>query len=205
MDQVGVTVVMIPMGYMAKRVVPLPEVMKFPGVKDIYSVSNCVNDDFFNYTDSWRHNGYWVFDRPEIIVELSKENQVDLAVTTLFFYEVYEQEFVYDVGRKCGVWRKTSPDRHGTPVNVKVPDSKRLEGFDIVTVWVENSPDMEHSPLSCNGIAEDVSVNEHCLIETLEAAKAAIDEGMFHGGEPGALRIVAVYTVEWPAEAGGAP
>jgi hypothetical protein len=58
---------MIPVGYLAKRVVPKPDILKAPQVVDIYSISNCMNDDFADYIGYWKHNGYWLFDSPEII------------------------------------------------------------------------------------------------------------------------------------------
>jgi hypothetical protein len=183
---------MIALGYMAKRIVPSPVSLKAPNVKDIYSVSDCVNDNFFEgYVNAWRHNGFWLFDRPEIIVELAVAHAIDLSGMTLFFYEGFEQEF------DGSEWSEIRGNRFQLPVDVVLPATKRLEGFDVVTVWAENSPDFEHSPLSCNGIAEDVRVNVHCLFDTMDEAKNAVDAGVFVGAEPGKLRMIAVYTVNW--------
>jgi len=62
-------------------------------VLDVYSVSNCVNDDFADYIKYWKHNGYWLFDSPEIIQTVARENSIQLAGTLLFYYEVFEKEF----------------------------------------------------------------------------------------------------------------
>jgi hypothetical protein len=73
------------MGYMAKRVVPSPEFLSgIAGIVDVYSVSSCVNDDFADFVDFWKHNGYWFFDRPEIIRDLAQKNAIDLSGTKLF-------------------------------------------------------------------------------------------------------------------------
>lgn len=56
---------MLPAGYMSKRVVRKPGWLKANGVDDIYSVSGCVSKDFADYITSWKHNGYWFFDSPE--------------------------------------------------------------------------------------------------------------------------------------------
>jgi hypothetical protein len=54
----------------------------------------------------------------------------------------------------------------------------------------------QHSPLSCNGIAATLSVNTHCLFETLEEAKEAIEGGNFNRCEPGVYKIYAVHLVQ---------
>ena len=48
---------------------------------------------FDDYVDYWKHNGFWLFDSPEIIHNLAQENSINLAGTMLFYYEVYEKEF----------------------------------------------------------------------------------------------------------------
>ncbi|MBK8274614.1 MAG: hypothetical protein IPP12_15835 [Nitrospira sp.] len=39
-------------------------------------------------------NGYWLFESPDIIEQIAQEHGIELASTTMFYYEVYEQ--VYD-------------------------------------------------------------------------------------------------------------
>jgi len=84
---------MIPPGYMAKRVVPRPDWLKANGVEDIYSVSGCLSKDFADYIKFWKHNGYWLFDSPNVIEQLAREQSFHLTGTTMFYYEVHEQEF----------------------------------------------------------------------------------------------------------------
>jgi hypothetical protein len=185
---------MIPAGYMAKRICKPPEAIGLPAhIVDIYSVSACVNDNFADFINSWKHNDFWFFDSPSLIHEVAKEQLVDVAGTHLFYYEVWEQEFAKEVG-----WRELTPSKFGLGVNPVVPATRRLEGYDVISTWVENSRDPEHSPLSCNGLAKEIQTNAHCLFGSLDQAKASIDRGEFEGGEPGTLRIVAVYSVQWP-------
>ncbi len=179
---------MIPVGYMAKRICEKPECFKAPRVVDIYSVSADMNDDFADYIEFWKHNGFWLFDSPEIIREVAKENSIDLGGTSLFYYEAHNLEFD---GEK---WKPFAPVA-SIKTNIKPPLKKRLEGFDIVTFSVGNSP--ECSPLSCNGLAGEIPTNSHCLIESFEFAKSCLDSGKFANGEPGPYRIFAVYSVDW--------
>jgi hypothetical protein len=183
---------MIPVGYMAKRICKKPECFNMPGVVDIYSVASDVNDDFADYIQFWKHNGFWFFDSPEIIRDVAKENSIDLSGTSLFYYEAHESEFD---GQK---WRPFAPEA-SIATNVEVPSATTLEGFDVVTFYAGNSA--ECSPLSCNGLGEEIATNAHCLLESFEMAESCLNSGKFANGEPGPYRIFAVYSlgsVEWP-------
>jgi hypothetical protein len=188
---------MIPVGYMAKRT-QVPPGLDLPQIRDVHSVSNCVNDDFADFVNYWKHNGWWFFDSPDVIQALAREHSIDLGGTHLFYYEVYELEY------HKGLWRPFSPwdDSWSHTGGVVIPAHKVLEGYDVVTFWVENSPAPEHSPLSCNGLAKTIPTNSHCLLATFEEAQNAVNTGGFNGCEPGAMRIFAVYSVDWPQ---GAP
>ena len=179
---------MVPAGYMAKRVIA-PEGMGLERVSSIYSVSGCIAENFTDYINYWKHNGYWFFDSPEMIIDIAREHSIDLAGTVLFFYEVHELEF-------DGEWTLFEPEASfGTDVNV--PEAKALEGYDVVTFSAETSP--ECSPLSCNGLAAKVPTNTRCLLESFEEARRLLENGTFDHSEPGPHRIFAVYSVAWPA------
>jgi hypothetical protein len=180
---------MIPVGYMAKRSCKKPEAFTMPNAVDVYSVAHCVNNCFADYINYWKHNGYWLFDSPEIIRAVAAENSIDLEGTLLFYYEAHEMEFAEEV------WRSFSLDQ-SLPTSIVQPSEKRLEGFDVVTFWAGNAP--ECSPLSCNGLAEELRTNSHCLFETFEEAETSLNTGKFTGCEPGPYRVFAVYFVDWP-------
>ena len=71
----------------------------------------------------------------------------------------------------------------------------QLQGFDVVSFNVRTNP--ECSPLSCNGVAEKVHTNTHCLFESFDEAKTNLNNGAFKNAEPGPYRIFAVYSVDW--------
>jgi len=79
---------MIPAGYMAKVILEKPDWLKSNGIEDIYSISGCISKPFADYIDYWKHNGFWLFDSPQIIEGLSKENSISLKSTKLFYYEL---------------------------------------------------------------------------------------------------------------------
>jgi hypothetical protein len=174
---------MTPAGYMAKRV-QTPAGFHVDGVLDVYSVGNCVNDDFADYIDYWKHNGHWLFDSPEIIQALAQDNHIQLEEASLFYYEVYEKEFN---GKD---WVRYQPEA-SLRTDILVPSDKALEGFDVVSSY------RGHSPLSCNYMAAEIPTNEHCLFVSFEEAYAKVSAGAFNDAEPGPYRIFAVYSVPW--------
>jgi hypothetical protein len=178
----------IPVGYMRKSVVIRPEWLGADSVTDVYSLSGCVSENFADYINYWKHNGYWLFDSPDVIEDLAAKEKLDLCGTTLFYYEAYEHEYDGD----SRTWKPFMPEA-SFKTDVQVPVRRRLEGFDVVTFCVHTSP--ECSPLSCNGLAKSIPVNEHCLFRNFDEAKAALERGEFNNSEPGPYRIFAVYTV----------
>jgi hypothetical protein len=118
---VSIAATMIPAGYMAKRVVDRPDWLAAERVTSIYSVSGCVSENFTDYIPFWKHNGYWLFDSPEIIIAIARENEIDLAEAVLFFYEVYDLQF------DSRGWTRFEPEASfGT--HVSVPDAKCSKG-----------------------------------------------------------------------------
>lgn len=180
---------MIPAGYMAKKAVTKPDWLKANGVEDIYSVSGCISKDFADYIKFWKHNGYWLFDSPEVIAQVANEQSIDLVGTTMFYYEVYGQEF--DDAKEQ--WCPYESDQSFI-TNIRLSENKILAGFDVVTSVSRNSP--ECSPLSCNSLANEIQTNSHCLLPDFKTAKRLIETGRFNHSEPGPYRIYTVYTLE---------
>ncbi len=177
---------MIPVGYMAKLIpASVPEWLAAPSVRDVYSVSSCVNDDVLD-VPRWDQNGYGLFNSPEDVRAAAAIKGINLRGTHLFYYEAYELEFDGEI------WSPLAPEK-AYPTCVRIPLQKCLEGFDVVSDC--DGPN-SHSPLSCNSIAADVITNEHCLFKTAEEAIAALTGELFKDGEPGPYRIFAVYVVE---------
>jgi len=97
---------MIPAGYMSKNVAARPEWLKADGVEDVCAVSGCVSPAFADYIPFWKHNGYWFFNAGSDIEQLCRQQGIDAAGATLFYYEVFEKEF--DV--RCAHRRMRLPD-----------------------------------------------------------------------------------------------
>ena len=182
---------MIAVGYMAKRVATRPSWLKAAHVADVFSVSGCMSPDFADYIRFWKHNGYWLFDSPETIRAVALEHAIDLSGTSLFYYEVGDQEF----DEKERRW--TSFQAEPTfSTDIIVPSRMNLEGYDIVSFSARTNP--EHSPLSCNALAEEIDTNRHCLLDSFERAQQLLNDGALNQAEPGPFRIFAVYSTPWP-------
>jgi hypothetical protein len=180
---------MIPVGFMYKKVAVRPDWLEAEAVTDIYSLSSCVSKDFAHYINYWKHNGYWLFNSPQVIREIATEHGIELSGTTLLYYGAYEYE--YDEDTKDWL---TFPPEPSFVTDVQTPNNKSLRGFDVITFRMGSSP--ECSPLSCNSLATSIPVNEHCLFITFAEAKDALEGGLFDNSEHGPFRIFAVYTVD---------
>jgi hypothetical protein len=179
---------MIPAGYMYKKIVQRPDWLAPADVDDIYSVSGCISKEFADYTDYWKHNGYWLLNSPAVMEEIARANNLALTGMTLFYYEVFEEQF----DEESREWSPFEPEA-SFPTKVEEPASARLEGYDVATFYAGTSP--ECSPLSCNLLAQTVPVNRHCLFDSFEQAKQSLEAGQFRNSEPGPFRIFAVYSL----------
>ncbi len=183
---------MIPLGYMLKSIAsPAPEWMEAPAVTAVHSLSGCVSSNFGDYIPLWMHNGWWLFDTPDAVKDAAAKLGVATDGLSLFYYEAFDQQ--YDDGNNT--WQSFAPESGGSfTAGVAQPKSPTLSGYDVVSFFVRTSP--ECSPLSCNGLAADLPVNERCLFDSFDEAFAALEGGKFEDSEPGPFRIVAVYLIE---------
>jgi hypothetical protein len=177
---------MIQAGYMYKQIV-LPEGWNCLHVTKIYSVSHCISKDFADYIPFWKHNKYWFFNNPEDMAIIIKEQKISDEFE-LLFYELYEKEF--DEGE--GVWQDfTVEESFG--YQVTAPVQREFLGFDIVSYSLGTSH--QCSPLSCNGLCQDVEVNEYCLLDDFDHAIRLTETLNTSKAEPGPYRIIAVHRV----------
>lgn len=173
---------------MYKRVESRSDWLAAGRVGTIYSLSGCISAPFADYINHWKHNGYWLFNSPADMRELAADALVSLDGAKLFYYEAYEQEYDEDE-RKWSVFEPES----SLVTDVSLPQNKVLEGYDVATFMAQGLP--ECSPLSCNSLAEIIPTNTHCLFDTFDEARAALERGAFDNSEPGPFRIIAVYSV----------
>ena len=188
---------MIPAGYLLKRVVPPPTwlVNTVNPIEDVCSVSNCINENVVDLQKIWLHNSFGLANSSDILTSLATQDGCGLKGTTLFYYTAYEFELPSDGWTfDPNQWRPRTPmDSAQVVDDVKSPldqGSVSLLGYDVVVFLYGPN----HSPLSCNSVAQQIPVNKHCLFNSFENAIAAINNGAFGSGcEEG---MYTVFTVE---------
>lgn len=189
---------MISAGYLYKNVEQTPDWLKLgaDNVCEVCSASACVSENTICPDDEWKHNGFGFANSEQVLIELAKGKQVDLSEARLFYYEAYEQELTSD-GREFHKksWRPVSPlPSAGVETSVVLPTETikpKLLGYDVV-----NGEDyLACSPLSCNSVAKELLVNEHCLFDDLASAIRATEDGSFQGCSQGVYRIFSVHSV----------
>jgi hypothetical protein len=172
-------VTFILIGYFPKRIVPRPNEIDVPSVREIWSVSNCISrGPPDGWIDQWVHDRLGLFSDPATgrSVTPSADNSSYVVVA----YRMWDEEFVEGT-------RQSSPM---DDLSVAPPLNFVSLGFDAVGFSTEAF--FEHSPLSCNYAARTMPVNEFCLFPDLEAALRGAEEFSNGSWEPGRYRVVEV-------------
>jgi hypothetical protein len=173
---------MILAGYFARRVEPKPDALDAPGVREICSVSECISPGADGWISAWRHNRLGWFNTIDDALGVVPVDQ--RGAFRLFAYRMRSEIF-----------------RGRTRIAVTLPDDVRPErlpagfrsiGFDSASRSSVDSLSLECSPLSCNGLAAALPVNEHCLFPTLDAAIAGAERFAVEQPEPGDYYVVEV-------------
>lgn len=173
---------MIDAGYFAKRVMSKPEWLDAPRVVEICSASNCMSKAPEEWIRAWLHNELGWFNRASDALTVVPANQ--RAAYRLFAYRIYPALF-----------RTGSPHEFVLPPDVHpdpIPPTFRRLGFDSVNKSMATVLGFECSPLSCNSMATEMTTNQSCLFESLEAAIAGATRFSTEQPEPGDYYIVEV-------------
>ena len=169
-------------GYFPKLVQPRPEWIGQPRVTEVCSVSNCVSDGPEGWIDKWLHNWLGWFNtvadaRSVVPPEESTRYRVFAYRLAPSFY------------------------RQGQPEPVIIPEDVKPEplprdfislGFDVYSKSMDSILGPECSPLSCNSMASEFQVNDHCLLTTLEEAQNAAARFSVEQPEPGSYYVAEV-------------
>jgi hypothetical protein len=173
---------MILAGYFAKRVMPRPDHFDAPGVREICSVSECMSPGPGDWIAAWRHNGLGWFNRvADALSVIPDEQRHEFRVLA---YRVHPE-----------VFRGGSRIELSLPADVQpepLPPGFRTIGFDSASKSSAEGLSFECSPLSCNSVAAELTVNEHCLFPSLAAAIAGAERFAAEQPEPGDYYVVEV-------------
>ena len=152
-------------------------------VTSICSVSECVNSAPEGWIDRWLHNDFGFFDTPALALAVTDAPR-DFE---LLSYRLLDITFSDP--------DETGLDRNVFPQDVLVPGA-RVIGYDIVSRSISDF--FECSPLSCNGLANEVPVNQYCLVPTLETAILLARRFAAEEPEPGPYYVLEVSVVPPP-------
>jgi hypothetical protein len=173
---------MIFAGYFARRIEPRPDLLNASGVREICSVSECISSGAEGWISAWRHNGFGWFNTIAEALAVVPDGQ--RAGFRLFAYRIHREVFRGSQRTALSVPDDVQPE--------PLPDAFRSLGFDSASKSSEQGLSLECSPLSCNGLASELPVNEHCLFPTLEAALAGAERFAVEQPEPGEYYVVEV-------------
>lgn len=179
-------------GYIAKNAVAPPGGLALPGVDDICSVSTCIAAAPDGHLESWSHNGLCLFDTVE------KACRSIAGTANAQKFSVFAFKFLPEAYRAPGTG--ATNDESGFELAGPRPNCEPLPagfaflGYDCVqTDFSRKIAGFGCSPLSCNGLAREIPVNRHCLIDGLNAAKAAARRFAGEQPEPGDYYVVEVW------------
>jgi hypothetical protein len=166
-------------GYFAKRIMPRPDWLAVPHIREIWSVSECMSKGPERWIDHWKHNTTtWLFDTAELASSvIPPEERADFVLVAYRFWAP-----IVDKGEEFDL-------EDDLPALPPPDDSFESIGFDAVSHPVSN---FSCSPLSCNHGAKTFATNEYCLFATLEEAIVGAKEFSTGKWEPGPYFIVEV-------------
>lgn len=168
-------------GYFPKRTLRRPDWLKVPSVEEICSVSTCMSAGPENWVGAWKHNELGWYDSPELAWTLVPALAEGFEV---FAYALAPVVFVAGEQKPLAV--------PSLAVAVR-PAAYEVIGFDAVSRSVSDF--FECSPLSCNHMATEISVNRYCLIDSMRDALAAAHRFSVEQPEPGAYHVIQVWRV----------
>lgn len=147
-------------------------------VKEICSISDCVNSSPPGWIDHWLHNDWGFFNTVMDARLVVPSGSAEYAV---FAYRLLPVRFARG---------KAEPLKIDELTVEQVPPTFVSLGFDVVNKVY--SAFFECSPLSCNYLANEVAVNEFCLIDDFGQAVSLADRCSREEPEPGPFYVLEV-------------
>jgi hypothetical protein len=173
---------MIDAGYFPKVVALPPASLNVPGVHEICSVSTCISSGPDNWFNQWRHNEFGWFNSVENAWSVVPDSE--RARHRMFAYRIALTRF-----RKGEPLEVAVPaDAHPAPI----PATFDSLGYDAISKSHESVLGFECSPLSCNAMAAEISVNAYCLLNMESSATDTAKAFSISEPEPGDYYVVEV-------------
>jgi hypothetical protein len=149
-----------------------------PNVTEVCSVSNCPNPAPEDWVEHWRHNELGFYNTPSDAWSIVPAQATGFR---LFAYRLLPIRYLHE---------RAEPFEIAESVVEPLTDGFVSLGFDVVNKTL--TPFFECSPLSCNGMADEVPVNRFCLLPTLDKAISFAQRCAREEPEPGPFYVVEV-------------
>jgi hypothetical protein len=172
----------VPIGYFPKDTTVPQGWTDNDAVKEICSVSECIASGPENWIEHWTHNDFGYYNSlGEAATICPAPNQV----FQIFAFRVLPTQFQDGEPQPFSV-----PTFQVEPI----PEHFHRLGFDIANAMPGYSvlPFFNCSPLSCNGIAKEMQVNQYCLLDSIEQATDLAMRLSIGGAEPGPYFVLEV-------------
>ncbi len=167
-------------GYFPKRKTIRSDWLKNTIVEEICTVSGCICEAPKGWIDLWQHNEMLAYDTTELAWNVVP--QVARANFEIHAYRMFP--VLIESGTETP-WEFPS-------LNVQtMPDTFELLGYDVVVR--DKDSYFACSPLSCNGMADEVEVNRHCLLTDEQTAFRMTRQFEESKCEPGPYCVVEVW------------
>jgi hypothetical protein len=173
------------LGFLPKKVLKRPAWLKAEAVEEVCSVSECMSPASADRINRWVHNEAGFYNTEELA--LSTVPEKERLAFRLFAFREWPLKFA---GGE--VDESANPNARWTDLPRRADLSGYLPvGYDLV--GRSRSSFFECSPLSCNGMAEHIPVNRHCLVDELERA---LEVGREFSRESSGVEPADYYLVE---------
>lgn len=172
-------------GFLARKVPPRPDFLARAPIDDVCSVSECLSPGAPD--PNYRRNSAGFYDTEALAWSLVPEAEADAY--TLFAYRALSIRFD---GEDSEPW-SPADEWPGLAAHGDLSAYAPI-GYDIVSCSGGAGVEFECSPLSCNSIANEQAVNQHCLVDDVEVA---MELGRLFAGEgvpvePGSYFVIEV-------------
>jgi len=171
-------------GYFMKRTTREKDWTLPANVLEICSVSDCMNPSPPEWMDRWVHNDLGFFNTIRDARSMIADDPAQ--ATSPDGYQLFAFRLLPIRFEKEHRSLLTLPSLEIE----SLPTEFVSLGFDVVSKSV--SAFFECSPLSCNALAEDIRVNEHCLVDTLAEAERLAVRCALEEPEPGPYYVMEV-------------
>ena len=172
----------VPIGYFPKDTTVPVGWADSDRVNEICSVSDCISSGPKDCIERWIHNDYGYYNSELDAVSVCGESEIMFRVL-----EFRMMSTVFTSGESAPF---AIPE---VPIVPFSPKFKSI-GFDVANGSPGRNiiPFLGCSPLSCNGMAREIPVNEFCLLDSLELAIALAKRFSIGEAEPGPYFVVEI-------------